>query len=135
MLEDDDEQPGLSVPDSALDEDEDDDDDDSDGDLCRRRAPSAAGPSAVSRAGGSAVGPGAGGGGDAEDARRLAAAAPVPPGPAETGEQGQHVRPQLPAVGQPCGHAERRGRPRGPGGEARHAVEEPLVQPGHPGTS
>lgn len=41
LLEDDDEQPGLSVPDSALDED--DDDDDSDGDLCRRRAPSVAG--------------------------------------------------------------------------------------------
>lgn len=53
LLEDDDEQPGLSVPDSALDED--DDEDDSDGDLCRRRAPSAAGPSAVSNAGGSAA--------------------------------------------------------------------------------
>lgn len=45
LLEDDDEQPGLSVPDSALDDDEDDDDD-SDGDLCKRLALSAAGPSA-----------------------------------------------------------------------------------------
>ena len=49
LLEDDDEQPGLSVPDSALDDDEDDDDD-SDGDLCKRLALSAAGPSAVSSA-------------------------------------------------------------------------------------
>lgn len=53
LLEDDDEQPGLSVPDSALDDDEDDDD--SDGDLCKRLALSAAGPSAVSSAGGSAA--------------------------------------------------------------------------------